>query len=231
MKKFGILLIVLSGCVSSIEPDPGSLGLNYYPLQVGSYQIFHINSKIFNLDGSVDTVTYLMKEVVVDSFPGSDQDSYTYVINRYKKGINEPEWVIEEVVSARINFKTMVLTENSTAYVKLVFPMQEDLGWDGNSLNDLEPETYRIRMLSQPFTVDSVTFANTVHVFQADLLDPAQISQDDYRFEVFADDVGLVYKQKIVKEYCDYLSSGICSEPTVLSGLEYEQKLMEFGKE
>ena len=231
MRKLGIFLLILSGCVSSIEPDPNTLGLNYYPLQTGDYRVYNTKSKNFNLDGTIDSVEYLLKEVVVDSFPGNDQDSYIYVINRYKKGLNETDWLIDEAVSARINLRTMVLTENNAAFVKLAFPMEEALTWDGNSLNDLEPEDYEMRMLSHPFTVDSITFANTVYVFHVDIRDPVQISNDDYRLEVFADGVGLVYKQKILKEWCDYVTSGACSEPTVLSGLEYEQKLIEFGKE
>ena len=138
--------------------------------------------------------------------------------------------MFEAALSSRSTFRTIVANEGNTAYVKLTFPMQEGLTWDGNSLNDLEPDSYEIRMLNHPFKVDSITFANTVHVFQADLLDPAKISADDYRVEVYADSIGLVFKEIIQKEYCDYSAGGPCSEPTVLTGFEYEQKLIEFGK-
>ena len=230
MKRLVWIFFVLGGCVSTIDPDPAGLGLMYFPLQTGDYFIYRAKRINFNLDGSLDSIEYLLKEVVVDSFPSTDNQGFTFVINRHKKGLNDPLWVLSTVVSARTNLKTMVFNEDNAAYIKLAFPMQEGLTWDGNSLNDFEPDAYEIRMLSHPFKVDSITFANTVHVFQADLLDPAKISADDYRVEVYAENIGLVFKESIIKEYCYYSAGGPCSEPTVLQGFEYEQQLIEFGK-
>ena len=230
MKRLFWIFFVLTGCVNSIDPDPSSLGINYFPLQTGDYYVYNITTINFNLNGSIDSLEFLLKEEVVDSFPSTDEQGFTFVINRYKKDVSDPDWTFEEVVSARATIKTTVVTEGNTDFIKLVYPVQEGLRWDGNSLNDLEPDEYEIRMLSHPFTVDSITFANTVHVFHADLLDPAKISADDYRVEVFAEDIGLVFKETIIKEYCDYSAGGPCSEPTVLLGYEYEQKLIEFGK-
>ena len=85
MKKLTWLLFLLGGCVSSVEPDPSRLGVNFYPLQTGSYFIYQSKLVDFNLNGTIDSTIFFLREEIVDSFPSTDNEGYTFVINQYKK--------------------------------------------------------------------------------------------------------------------------------------------------
>ena len=121
--------------------------------------------------------------------------------------------------------------EDNVPVVSVVYPMSEGLTWDANAKNSLPTDSYELENLGHPFKVDSITFVNTVQVTQEDLRDPIMISNDDYRIEVYADLVGLIYKQQVSIQWCGPSTGPSCSETRPLSGYELEQKLIEFGKE
>ena len=231
IRHYFLILLLFSGCVSSIEPDISTLGVNYTPLKIGDFHIFSVSEKTYNSNGTEDSLGYFLKETVFDSLYIEAQDITEFFINRFRKEAIEDDWVYFETVSQRIDLRSLVSVEDNVPVVSVVYPMSEGLTWDANAKNSLPTDSYELENLGHPFKVDSITFVNTVQVTQEDLRDPIMISNDDYRIEVYADLVGLIYKQQVSIQWCGPSTGPSCSETRPLSGYELEQKLIEFGKE
>ncbi len=214
------------GCTKVIEPDLNDFGLQYYPTSLGDYRIYHTKTIRHNLDGSIDTTQYLVKEVAEDSVIYSDGNA-GILLGRYSREIAGSTWQKDSIWAVLINNSNVIMSEANVDYVKLSFPVLENKKWDGNATNSNESEYYKLVDLGNSYAYDTLTFENTLTVVQKDLLDPAKITEDDYRIEVYAADVGLIHKLKIKINYC----SNCVENGKIEDGFIFEQKLIEFGKE
>lgn len=223
-----VFIALVYSCNSFVEPNVDEFGYQYYPIEIGQYRTYLTQQINYRLDGTIDTVKYYSKEVVEDTVRYSD-GSLKHILGRYSKGANEIDWHKDSLWAARLNKSTLVVSETNVDYIKLSFPVEESLKWDGNKLNGKNEELYEIRNLGQPYSYDTYNYQNTLTVYQADLLDPNKITEDDYRYEVFAFEVGLVYRLIKKINYCDPTK---CTENgTITEGIIFEQNLVEFGKE
>jgi len=180
----------------------------------------------YNPDGSSDTTDYQLKEEVVDSITVADET--TYRLNRYRRENEFQPWAIDLVWSARINTYQAIIVENNIPIIKLSFPVKEDRRWDGNAMNAREFDEFKMVNVDTSFLVDDQEYPNSLEMFKEDLIDPLQITNDNYHMEVFSKGTGLIYKLDIDKKYCNPVD---CAEPgIILEGKVVEQKLIEFGK-
>lgn len=223
-----VFVVFIFSCNSFVEPNVEEFGYQYYPIEIGQYRIYFTQQINYNLDGSVETINYLVKEVVEDTVHYSD-GSLKYILGRYSKELSALDWHKDSLWAAYLNQSTLVISEANLDYIKLAFPVKELLTWDGNALNGKDEEIYEINNLGQPYSYDTLNYQNTLTLIQSDLLDPNKITEDDYRVEVYAYEVGMVYKLIKKLNYCDptkCAENGIIEEGTI-----FEQKLIEFGKE
>ncbi len=221
-----VLATSFLGCTKVIEPDLNDFGLQYYPTSLGDYRIYYTKTIRHNLDGSIDTTQYLVKEVAEDSVIYSDGNA-RILLGRYSREIAGSTWQKDSIWAVLINNSNIIMSEANTDFVKLSFPVLESKKWDGNATNSNETEYYELVDLENSYAYDTLTFENTLTVVQKDLLDPAKITEDDYRIEVYAADVGLIHKLKIKINYC----SNCVENGKIEDGFIFEQKLIEFGKE
>ena len=198
---------------------------------MGDFHIFSVGVKSYNSDGSSDSSGYYLKEVIFDSLFIESENLTQFSINRFKKDAIEDDWAYFETISQRQSIRSLITVVDNIPVISVVYPMSEGLTWDANSQNSLPADNFEIENLGHPFMVDSVTFVNSMQVTQEDLRDPIMISSDDYRIEVYADMVGLVYKQTIKIQWCGPSNQPSCSQVTPIGGFELEQKLIEFGEE
>jgi len=218
--------LVTTACNDLLPPQPEVLGYVYFPLQTGTYKVYDVTVINYNIDGSTDTINYQLQEIIADSSIVGEEISYR--LDRYRRADATEAWVIDSVWSARRNTYQGVVVEHNIPIIKLSFPLAEDKRWDGNALNAIDFDEYKIKNLGSTFQVNGIDYANSLEMFVADQLDPLQITSDDYHVEVFSSGVGLVYKQKINKKYCNPID---CPEPGVIEeGKAYEQKLVEVGE-
>ena len=216
------------GCNKTIEPNLSEFGFDYYPIEIGQYRVYYTKHIDFNLDGSIDTVIYLTKETVEDTITYSD-GTRRFLLSRYSADLESDVWNKDSLWSALVGTSTISVSEANIDYIKLSFPVKEGLQWDGNALNNRTKELYELDEIGVTYAYDSLNYASTLTVIQSDLIDPAKLTEDDYRIEVYAKDVGLIHKLKLKINYCDPTK---CSENgTIEDGAIFEQKLIEFGKE
>lgn len=228
-RSLALVLIVLPvACNKFIEPSSAEFGYQYYPMEMGQFRTYYTQVIDYALDGSIDTTRYLTKELVEDTIRYTD-GTLKYILGRYSMDLEGMGWHKDSLWAVSSNQSKVVMSEANVDYIKLSFPVMENMEWDGNALNGRDKEIYELNNLKQPYSYDTLNYENTLTVVQADLVDPNKITEDDYRFEVFALDVGLVHKFRKKVIYCD---PSKCSENGIIeNGVIFEQKLIEFGKE
>lgn len=222
-KYFAVVLVIIVACDSN-ESKPSDIGLNYFPLRTGFFQIYSVESIQYSEVSDPVTLNYELKTEVVDSFPSGDQ--ITYVIHRSKRQNPSSDWEALDTWSARMNDREVVVNEGNTAYAKLLFPVHNGLLWNGNQYNSLGTDEFELLDVNESFSLaGGTTFDNTLTVQQEDNED--FIVALDQRKEVYAKDAGLIYKEITQLEYCT--ADNCRGQQIVENGIVYKQSLKEYG--
>jgi hypothetical protein len=217
--------ILLFACDSS-EPTPIDPGLTYLPLTTGRFIIYDVTEERFSLTAAPVTTTYQLKETVGASY--SDVTGQpAFRLQRFRRANVQAAWQTDSLWTARLNSRMAIRTENGADFVKLVFPLTERLRWNGNQFNQFPDDTYEARKVNQPYTVGAQTFGETATVFQQN--DSTLVSQDK-RIEVYAREVGLVYKETVQLQFCS--STPTCvGKAQIDFGVRRYVRLASYGME
>jgi hypothetical protein len=188
---------LLLSCTSS-ETTPLDPGYDYLPLVTSRFITYEVTEQRFSLTGAPVTSTYQLKETVGASYTDvTGQPAFR--IQRFRRPNERVPWQTDSLWTARTDSRMAVRTENGADFVKLVFPLINRSRWNGNRFNRFSEDVYELRNLNQPFTVGTQTFAETATVFQQN--DSTLVSQDR-RIEVYARQIGLVYKETVQLQFC-----------------------------
>lgn len=217
--------MVFGQCSETKYLDPKDLGSNFFPLNVGTYSIYQVNGVRYNSMIDSTEFSYLLKEIVLDSFQNLESGK-SYKIQRQKKYSENGVWEIDSLWTARKDSQTAVLVENNVPSVKLTFPLEELKSWDANKLNNNIEDEFQMININKPFADAFGSYENTVTVIQEDL--PDLIVNTISKKEIYSEDLGLVYKENIVLKYKQDEFIGLV---IVASGIKYFQHLIEIGEE
>jgi len=228
-----LLLIILpvsffqSGCeTNEIDPESERMGYDFYPLATGLYRDYRIQHILHILSQEPDTSNYYLREYVMDSAVNME-GGYTYTLARYTRDSINHDWTLDSLWKAEKNNKFVRVTENNVPYVKLVFPVTEGKSWDGNAYNNLEEKNYIMQNAYIPYQVSDHTYEESVTVIHEYI--PDTMVRYINKTEVFAENVGLIYKGYTDLKYCtnnDCYSFGI-----IENGYEIYQRLIGYGKD
>lgn len=211
---------------STLEYTPEDLGKSFFPLSIGDYREYRIHQIQYELFGNHDTLEYFLKEHVADTFI-NQTGGITYTLNRYVRPEDSVPWEIDSVWTAIESLTNVVVHENNTPYVKMIFPVVDMKEWDGNAFNILEEELYRFENVFKPFVVNGEEYGSTVKVIQE--YNPDSIVMTDIRNEIYAENVGLIYKESFILHYC---TENECLGMKIIEGGRvYIQELIGYGKE
>ncbi|MFD1140312.1 hypothetical protein ACFQ4C_04300 [Larkinella insperata] len=215
--------IWLYACQTSTEPH--TPGYEYVSLETGSFRVYDVTEQRFALNGPPVTQTYQLREITTDS-PIDLANGSAFRIERYRRANEQEPWQPDSVSSVRIADDQLIRTENNVAYVKLLFPPTDQLQWNGNAYNTLGEDTYQLRNTGQPFSVLNQTFPETATVIQQN--DSTLVNQDK-RLEVYARNVGLIYREKVQLQFCS--STPVCvGKAQIDYGIRYYMWLRSYGK-
>lgn len=219
------------------EPD---LGYSFFPLQVGRYQVYAIDSSYYKQNVLIP-VTYSLKVTMVDSTVNAE-GGFTYKLLLQKRKSAAEQWNTFAVNTVRISNNKVIVNEGNVPFIRLMFPVQNGLTWNGNAFNTLGGEQacgsdknipcdeYVIEKWNEPFAVSSQqNFDKTLTVVQNNRIDA--IVGDDVRKDVYADGVGLIYREANVVEYCTNANACTIGSKFILSGVNYKQMITAYGKE
>lgn len=196
-----LILMALISCKQGNEPVVDALGLNYFPLTKGDYRVYDVEEINYNLDGSIDTSTFQLREEIGEELPW--QDGKAYRLENYMKVSEMSPWVADSVWSVRRNNYHLVVVENNVPVIILSFPVNEGKKWDGNALNTKESDEFFMENVGMPYLSGNQDYPKTLTMYREDFLDPIQITRDNYHMQVFADRIGMIYRIDKDIQYCD----------------------------
>ncbi|XZF16482.1 hypothetical protein ACTHGU_10100 [Chitinophagaceae bacterium MMS25-I14] len=190
-------------------------GSAYYPLQVGKYITYNVDSTIWD-DFTLTTTYkhYQMRYSVADSFYDNG-GRLSYRIETMIRTADTLPWGPGTVYYATPTPTQLEYVENNLRFIKLVYPLTEGKTWNGNSMiltNDQDLSfyanwTYNAFDVGKAYTQDSVSFGNTVTVLEDDetVNDPEAMptayAAKTYSKAVYELNVGPVYRSFIHWEY------------------------------
>jgi len=222
-----IIVAIIDACSpGNLEPDSSRLGLEYFPLETGNYRVYEVKEITYNTQGK-DTFNYFIREKVLEPFENAE-GGISYKIERSSRSsINDP-WQQDSIWTARRDAQKAVVVENNIPLVKLVFPLREEKTWNGNVLTDREPDEYTMVNLRWAYD-DSVenVYDKTVTVIQEENRDP--VVQTNLRREVYAEYIGMIYKESIILNFCTVV--GNCEIGDITTGRDFRMRLIEHGME
>ena len=191
-------LIFLSAC-NKTEDFAIDYKYGYFPHQQGFYTVYDVDSVAFNeFIGEPDTFRYQKKEVIDSAFT-DNAGRPAFKILRYQRSDSTEQWRIADVWYGVVTQNSAERVEENLRFVKMIFPPEENLTWDGNrhvqivdALWWLQDWEYKIASLDVPETINGIHFDSTLTVHQRDW----QIAiKKVYALEKYAKNVGLIYKE------------------------------------
>ncbi|HNP17095.1 MAG TPA: hypothetical protein PKL31_01570 [Fulvivirga sp.] len=218
--------LALFACSSSeIKPDASLLGYDFFPLAKGQYSIYQVSETSYLATGEVVNDNYQLLEEIHDSFLTAEDS--TYVIYRFRRNTSDDEWTFINTWQARRTPLQAIVIEGNTPFIKISFPLKAGKVWNGNGLNTNEPDEYKMDSVYFSYINEAdQQFDNTVTVIQSDNQD--FIVKQDKRFEIYAQNIGLVYARKLILVYCS--ENDCLGQQLIDTGLDYSQTLIEYGE-
>jgi hypothetical protein len=225
--------MVLFSCRKS-ENKEISLGLEYYPLEVGRYSIFDVDSTVYDeFTHKPKEYKYLLKEKLSDYY-FDDYGNKNFRLERSIKKFSTTipyesmPWIINDVFMINGSNRNIEILENNFRFTKLVFPIQTYAQWDGNAKNSRAKQLYSYSYIDRKETINNLEFENTLLVLQKSLR--TAISIENYT-DKYAKGVGLIYKECIRLKFPPTATNVPISSINNKEGTVFHQFINKYGTE
>ena len=212
-----ITLVVFNACKKSTEDFQTAALSDYYPLQIGKYITYNLDSSVVykNFGASVVVISYQVK-YVVDALITDNLGRPAYRIIRYIRKTAADPWVADNTSMAIPTLNAIEFVENNFHYLKMKLPVKEGYTWKGNtyidtySLNStvkyLDDWDYTYDSLNARVKIGTVFIDSTLKVAQRNEIignpsNPNSYSERNIGEEKYARGIGLVYRKFLHTEY------------------------------
>jgi hypothetical protein len=199
-------------CKRVEEPTP--LGTSYFPIEMDKYRIYTMDSIWWDaFTEKSDTLNYFIRETVSDSFI-DNVGRLAYKVKVEKRFDSTESWEFSHnVTEVLTNFEAERL-EFNYRMVKLSLPVKERKTWDENAFNILDEQINKYLDTDESYEVHNTMYDSTIRVLQGDEKDPFF---EFFAEEIYAKDVGLIYKRYVNTE----------TQNNVKEGISYTKKLYD----
>ncbi len=195
-KLLSLIILAALSC-KRVEPPKESIGQEYFPLEVGKYCCYKMDSISHDgFAGTSDTLHYYLKETIESTFEDNAGNT-AYRIRIEYRFDSLGRWLFKQYISANAGLYSAEINRNDIRLVNLSFPVRNRKTWDANELNYLEPLICRYINVNKAYELGDTEYPITLEVDQGDEEDPF------FRFygrEVYAFGIGLIQKQYINTE-------------------------------
>ncbi len=216
------IFLIINACGDrvTLDPEPADESqLEYFPLQIGKYIIYQVDSIVYDFatgGGTVlDSSRTFVKEITTDTL--RDQTGQlVFAIERYERKNDSEPWVLKSISSAARTATQAIRTEDNFRFLKLIFPLDRRSEWDGNiwvdETREIEIAGERMRPFANwNYEVDSIdvqafvgqfAFDSTLLVTEAD--DKNIIERRLSRVR-YAKHIGVVWREQWIldSQYCN----------------------------
>ncbi|GEO03643.1 hypothetical protein AAE02nite_13070 [Adhaeribacter aerolatus] len=214
------VIFCFARCSEEVTTTDAEIGREYYPIKIGNYWIYDVvETRVSN--NKYDSTKYQVRERVDTVFRNA-ADELTYQLVLSRKNRADANWGNDSLVLVNKSLSDVLRTHNNFKTIKLLFPVQEGKQWDTNAFNILDADDFSYARVNQPFVLHNITYDSTVTVVQGE---PNEVMLDD-RTEVYAYNIGLIYKNFTVYEYVQ--TQGVSDKNKVARGLRRVFKLNTF---
>ena len=217
MKKIGIAvitaLVLFTSCKDTKTELPVPPLASYWKPVVGKYIVYRLDSTVTTAFGvGLIVHSYRVKDSVsAEITDGAGRKGYS-IIRKMTDVNGVGPYVANSTFSVVPDGDNWIeFTENNLKYMKLRNPISEGFQWKGNSFIDVTSINSPVRYLAdwmytyqnveQPYIVQNKTYNKTITVLQRDETIPegpfvnTAYKQRNYGREVYADSIGLIYKE------------------------------------
>ncbi|MBL7682581.1 MAG: hypothetical protein JNK00_04435 [Flavipsychrobacter sp.] len=201
--------IVYTSCKKADEIPVVKEHQAYFPLEIGKYVIYNVDSTIWDDTNCVKVVRrHQMMYTVADTFTDAmGRPSYRIDVRIRKKA--EDVWQTHNVIYATNTGQELEMSHSTLKFIKMIYPIEENRTWLGNAYVDVDDTdiayfrdwTYRYVNVGLPFDNGQVKYNKTVTVLQIDekINDPEIQPRTDavrtFSKEVFGEGIGMVYRE------------------------------------
>ncbi|SDL44596.1 hypothetical protein SAMN05421823_10647 [Catalinimonas alkaloidigena] len=232
------MALLWNGCTPhDVDPEAVDAGYAYFPLEIGQYQEYVVDSIGYSVLGK-DSSHFELREVVTDSFVDLTGEM-AFRIERFRRAHANVGWpsVPDSVWTARRTAQQALRIENNITFVRLIFPPKNRATWNVNVYNPREAEMLLFTEVGDERTVGDSTYAQTLKVVYNGRVEGGQVIEVDSNLlgrdvhtEVYARGVGLV---EVHLEHLEYATeNGLPVVPQRIGrGVIYRQRLVGYGKE
>lgn len=215
-----VLVLGLQSCEKkSVVEDfaESKFGYDYFPLELGKYWIYHVDSTIYDdIGATIIESSSQVREEIVEVYTDETGDEI-YRIERFWRSSDSMQWVVTDVWVAYQNGLQAYRTEENLKFVKFVFPPAVGTRWDSNIFIDNATvvtvsgeslsmfagwDEARIDAFDEPDQAGDVSYDNVATVILTDDDEENSIERR-YALEKYARGVGLIYKEyEILDSQC-----------------------------
>ncbi|MGB4843525.1 MAG: hypothetical protein WBP16_03610 [Ferruginibacter sp.] len=208
-----ITVIIFAACKKSTDVLETNTVNEFYPLQVGKYITYDLDSTVFINFGTKDTIMKYQVKHEIDAEIMDNLGRPAYRVIRYIRKTAANPWVADNTFMAVQTDFTVEFIENNMRFIKLKGPVRDGYTWKGNSYIDLniygrylEDWDYVYDGVNTSTTVGSFTLDSTLNVNQRDEVigNPGDINsyhEINFSTEKYAKGLGMVYRDFIHIEY------------------------------
>lgn len=165
----------------------------YFPLNVGDFVVYDVIDTTYLFGNSKEGKKYQLKVKIAEKLVDKSVLA-KYTIERYKRNSTTDSWTLDSLwFVSYSNQKEIIMYEANKPFVKLISPIKSSTEWNGNKYNTLNEELYAYKNIEKPYPSASYSlFDSTVTVMQNQDFDNA--IGYSYKYEVYAKNIGLIYK-------------------------------------
>lgn len=215
------------------ELTPIDFGKDYFPIQVGNYIIYDVDSIAYNdITHIATTYKYRLKEVIKEAFI-NDEGTTSYRLERYikyydsTKNYDQIPWQIKDVWTIIPYTNSIEKIEENIRYIKLIFPIKEGSQWNGNAKNTLGEKKYSYQYVGAAETINNNSFDKVTKVKQYEYRTLISYQNE---VEKYARNVGMIYKE-ITNLQSQNIIPDVPVEARAESGYIYKMQIVSWGKE
>ncbi|TAH41565.1 MAG: hypothetical protein EYC69_07985 [Bacteroidetes bacterium] len=227
------LLLVISQFYSckddAIVPGNSQSYTSYFPLIHGHWVEYNADSIVhldiddaYNLDTAIRTYHFQLREEIDSSYTDAGGE-IAWRVSRYRRADSNSPWTFMNLWTAKRSNNSAQRVEDNIRFIKLAFPFDPRISWNGNAYNNYPLEEYSYDAINEEYTVNSSIFDSTVSVIQNNFV--SNINRIDKR-EIYAQNVGMIYKVLDSLNIVN-LPNG---STVILNGTEYKLEIRDYKR-
>lgn len=237
-----LLGCLAQSCETETDDYQSGPGPEYFPLEVGKYKIYEVDSTIFDPTGDslIAFSKTFFKEEVVDTLT-DNQGEIRYKVERYERNLETAPWQVTKVFTRSIHGNQAIETIDNLRFIKITFPVRKNNTWDGlvyfdpglivtvagESIEMFKGWSYRVLDAGLPDSVGQFAFQDVATIQESDMENLIELRKST---EKYALGLGLVYRERwILDTQCIEDCEGLGWEEKAEKGFIVKQKIIGFN--